>query len=861
MLMKLSLLIILFNLPFLFAYSTNFNYGLYLKSYPVKGSEMSGLMLEEGKPIPVKGTFSMTYDLYVRDECVFGNVCRMITDKNEFIDFMFTVSNDDRRFPMLTVNEKTHPFSTEIVRNRWIPVTVDLSPEKSEITLTVGKEKQTVGFPVKDIKNVRIVFGVYPVDKIGVSEIASTNIRNIRIMEDGELMRYWKLEKHNAQYCYDSVKHVTATAINPRWLIDDHITWQKVYEEEYPLCPSVTFDPKSGTFYLVNDSKSLHLFHTDKQTSETIAVRNGNLIINSPNQLTFLPDGQLAAYNMDENLFAFFSFADRTWSTSAKPSKEHSYWNNAVSYSPADSSLVSFGGYGFYRYNNELVKMYPYGNKSPLKVQLSEITPRYNCASAIVGNTLYILGGRGSKTGKQELSTEYSYDFYAVDLKTQHVNRLWKANDIPANGHFTPGENMIYDKDKDCFYLLATQNEGLLMKINARDSIFEPMSLPMGLNFEAQYLYVNLYLCPSQKKLYALVNKTRTDNTANISIYTINYPPVSVTDLMQPVPEQEEAGYKAIIFFAGLIVLLVASYSYIYRQKQRKAMDRQRTGKDERAEQMKKPEKTEKTEEAERTSEPAASFVSTDHSYYDFSKSCICLLGGFMVIDKDGNDITGVFTPTLKQLLIMLILHTGENPKGIAGHKMIQLLWYDKSEESAKNNRNVYLSRLRAALEKVGAIEVITQNGFYSIQFNEDVTCDYLEALHQYQLISENPNSSQQFGHLPELLLRGTMLPNTEIDWVDKFKSDFSNQTIDTLTILMKKENLDNNLRIKIIDTILQHDYINEEALQAKCIILCQSGKMGLAKNIYDNFCKEYANTLGTPYKRTLTELIEGEIN
>lgn len=69
-------------------------------------------------------------------------------------------------------------------------------------------------------------------------------------------------------------------------------------------------------------------------------------------------------------------------------------------------------------------------------------------------------------------------------------------------------------------------------------------------------------------------------------------------------------------------------------------------------------------------------------------------LVGFRVIDKEGNDITFSFTPTLKYLLILLILYTGKDSKGIIGNKLIQLLWYDKTEESAKNNRNVYMSKL-----------------------------------------------------------------------------------------------------------------------------------------------------------------------
>ena len=41
------------------------------------------------------------------------------------------------------------------------------------------------------------------------------------------------------------------------------------------------------------------------------------------------------------------------------------------------------------------------------------------------------------------------YDLYSVNLLTQKVNKLWEASQTPDNGDFQPGENMIYDSEKD----------------------------------------------------------------------------------------------------------------------------------------------------------------------------------------------------------------------------------------------------------------------------------------------------------------------------------------------------------------------------------------------------------------------------
>jgi len=251
----------------------------------------------------------------------------------------------------------------------------------------------------------------------------------------------------------------------------------------------------------------------------------------------------------------------------------------------------------------------------------------------------------------------------------------------------------------------------------------------------------------------------------------------------------------------------------------------------------------------------------TMSSCYDFSKQCICFLGGFHVRDKNGEDITSVFTPTLKALLILLILHTKENKRGISGNKMLQFLWSEKTESSARNSRNVYLSKLRTALEPIGRIDIVNDGGFWSIQLGKDVVCDYAEAMDYLKNVKdEELENETEYHKLLELLLRGTLLPNTEIDWIDRFKSDFSNLTIDTLnSLLVSRKDLSNSLKFRIAETLFQHDFINEDALHIKCMVLSESGKMGLAKSFYDSYCKDYYNLLGTKYKFSLSQVIDGE--
>ena len=95
-------------------------------------------------------------------------------------------------------------------------------------------------------------------------------------------------------------------------------------------------------------------------------------------------------------------------------------------------------------------------------------------------------------------------------------------------------------------------------------------------------------------------------------------------------------------------------------------------------------------------------------------------------------------------------------------------------------------------------------------------------------------------------------------NWIDNFKSDYSCATIDLLNELLKKEEFLHNdkFRLQIAETIFSHDILNEEALQVKCTLLYNSGKKGIAKNTYDNFCKEYHTLLGVEYNIPFSQII-----
>ena len=847
--MKKMLIVFFLLLRILPLLSQDYNYGLHFVSYPAKTTEMSSLILEDNQSIPIEEETCISFNMNVRNENAFGTIFRIITNTKKNIDFFFTVDDGDQRYPILVLGENVYPINCEIAFNEWIPVSICFSGKENEISFSYGSSRLTTSYSVSQLKSIQMVFGQCLFEGFKLSDLASFNLRDVRVTQNKKLTRFWKLEMHHKDVCYDSVKQVPALATNPQWMIDQYSLWKKIYSQSADQYVSFAFNSQSNEFYLVSDAENVRVFNASDGKISDINVKGGSLASMAPGRLYFDADrGNLISYSLENKAVSFFSFASQTWSDVVSD-VEDQMLNNSVTFNPADSTLLSFGGYGFYRYNNILTKLNPY-TKQVEDLVLRNIDPRYAAALTVYNNVLYVFGGRGCKSGRQELSPHNYCDLYAVDLTTGKTTMLWENSSIPED--FLASENMIYDETNKCFYVLSTYNTGSLLKIDTQKNTYELMAQPIGTNFSAEYLYTSLYYSPNREMIYVLVNRSNRDESF-VEIFSLTNPPIPLAKFHQDAAVSEGNPSFANRQLIGIVLLLlvaiaIGSLYYLRYRKNKKEVTgtlSQQTNKD--------------IEPFNRLPEDIKDAVITEQ-YYDFSKSCVCLLGGFMVKDKDGNDITEHFTPILKHLLILLIVYSVQNSKGIAGSKLIQILWYDKMEDSAKNNRNVYLSKMRLLIEKIGDVKIMNKHGFLTVNFGDDSFCDYVEAMRYFSEIKESNIQEQEiYYRLQELLLRGTLLPNTETDWIDNFKSNFSNMTLDTLhdLFLQMGDKFDADYKLKIADTIFLHDCINEEALHIKCSVLSQSGKKGIAKNVYVNFCKEYENLLDINYRHSLSEVIK----
>lgn len=839
--------------------SSLYDYGLSLKSHSVPGIERTTLYLDDNQPFSIKNDFIISFQMYVRaNEHDFGTILHLHTNTNQFIRFSF-VAGEERHFPALVLNEGIININSPIEREKWLDVSLHLRLKDNVIEIDYDNKKISAMAPLQGVKSVTALFGQM---KEYLSDVAPIDLRNVTITQDGKQIREWKLWKHNDTVCYDEIEGAVARAIHPVWLIDNHIEWKLVHQAKIPGKLDVAFNAREALFYLVR-SQSIDVLDENGTLQKEIAIRGGYPAVEFPNHLLYdTLSNKLVSYYPKKGITSRFSFDTERWSNEIRNTEEASNYNHARTFNPADSSFYFFGGYGFYQYRNDLYRM-KYSTNQIEQVEYERpLYPRYSAAMAIVGDELYIFGGRGNKYGKQELSSHYYWGLCAINLKNKQSRIVWQKNQPQEEGTIM-ASTMYFEPSDSSFYAVSTNKGGVLWKISMKDSVYSEVSKPIYNESTYQDSDFSLYTSPSHGKLFLVLDKILSNHTHELAIYSINMPLVNEVDIRQSTAG-ESINNRWYLYAIGILLLLVLAgfvlYRFKYNGKNKKAPATKKgtektvatTGKVQ--SQSDVPES--KTIPKKEWMQESETIFTETVNYYDRSRASISLLGCFNVRDKDGNDITSNFTPRLKHLLILLILYTEKNAQGILASKTTEILWPEKEETAARNNRNVNLRKLRVLLESIGDMEVMIENNFLRIKWGTGVFCDYhtlITCTKQF----EQEKSEELLNRILEILLYGPLLPNTILDWLDDFKDDYSSYSIDLLKNLLDIEISRNHqdMIIRLADIMFLHDPLNEEALAAKCSVLVRQGKKGIARNLYDRFCKEYHDSMGETYKVPFADL------
>jgi two-component SAPR family response regulator len=240
------------------------------------------------------------------------------------------------------------------------------------------------------------------------------------------------------------------------------------------------------------------------------------------------------------------------------------------------------------------------------------------------------------------------------------------------------------------------------------------------------------------------------------------------------------------------------------------------------------------------------------------SRNTIFLFGDLQLFTAEGNEITKYFTPLLKELFLVIVLYSIKLDRGVSSEKLNEILWFDKSEKSARNNRSVNIAKLKSLLDKMQGCHLSKDTGYWKIEIDyHNIMVDY----HNYLNIVSNKNklNKQKIMQLTDITQRGNFLSNIEYEWLDAFKSEVSNEIIDSYIQFANSIQIadDPEFLIKLANDIFYFDPVNEEAMIIKCKALAHIGKHSLAKNTFESFNKEYKVIYGEAFNRDFNSILE----
>lgn len=856
----LLLICILFFSPYCDAQS----YGLGFLSHEVKQDKRTSLDLNNGKELCFNSDFELSFDLSFlpNHDNYFGYVFRLIANGKQNIDLIYDrrLEAADKHF-RIVVGDQFSKISFDIEKEKllksWNNIRLRFDFNQQKLILTAGGKSYSQPIRLEKGSCYKMLFGSNDDKEFRTTDVPPMKIRNIRILENDKPSYQWLLDEENGFLAKETVKKNSAVTKNPLWIKKLHQNWELEKTFKINGTVSLAFDAEQEKVYLVRED-SLTSYSVPKMETSGLSYQSGKQHFMLSNQSVFDSEKQLI-YNIDliQKIVSTFDLKTGLWDR--KVLNVDATWHFNKFYSAADSALYLIGGYSHFSYSNA-VKRYHFSSKSweDIKYSGSSFIPRYLSAMGTTKNGAYILGGYGSSSGQQMLNPKHIYDLVYFDIKTKTFKKIYDFN--VKGEDFVFANSLIIKEKEQSFYGLRFDRNKFDSRLQMVQGSLEHPNLKMVGNtipyqFHDIESFADLFYCPLSKEFVAVTLFQDKSLQTTVNIYTLHGPPLATSE------STEKAGLNLLWLALALVVLLLMVLIWVYFIPKKSTvvipetaviqdplteLTTQKTGTEELSVQL---------QEAYPTERPARVNLQEEKVTL---KNLIFIFGDFQMFDKEGTEITNLFRPAIKELFLLILLYTFRSERGISSEKLKELLWFDKSVESARNNRSVSIIKLKSILEKMDNCQVAKEAGYWKINMNYDsVYVDY----HNYQMIIKDKRqlNKQRITDLTDIVQRGCLLQNEEHEWLDPFKSEASNEVIAAclhFATSIKIEE-DPEFLIKVTNYIAFFDAVNEEAMAIKCKALAFLGRHSLAKNTFEQFCKEYKAIYDEQFGKGFQEILE----
>lgn len=778
--------------------------GIVFRSYNVQAEERTSLCIPAGENGWISFSDSLSVSFSVKIDLAvghFGYICRMLLDGDLPLDIVLSPSGSET-VVCATGNHRglVDVFGDGHDLEQWRDIYVRVFREGSDLVFTAnGKEVFRTQSAARHHR-IRMVFGKVDLPGFVTSDVAPMMLADLQIRRDAGKVASWML---SAPEDLRMQQGISIQAVNHLFARDLNCHWTRILSAEVPSVTYACFSKDGNEVFLVSRGQILV---ADVRSSSVRRLPFSTDIRNdlTLDQFVTLEDGTLVLADAPMDQFIRFDAEKGDWERPSDRTRRsiHLHHNTVL----AGGRFFQLFGYGQHRYSNTAWIWDPATFRLDVR-ELTGVAPRYLAGAGEHDGRIYVLGGKGNESGRQELGV-YQFDsLLEVDPGTFTPKTLWTN---PVLRKYTPAQDLLF-LEGGIYALLfdpEVHDSALhLTRFNPENGTDEFLSEPIPFPFLDITSQARLAFNRETESFIAVLCYQDGNGGNKAELYALSTPVLAAQK-----EAESSGGFPGWVY---LVLTALAAGSLVFWLI--------------RAASRRKPEEVDVPEEPALPSGPG-----------------IYLLGGFHVRDREGKDITSSFSPTLMQFLAILVLYTAEKG-GVSNAKLKSILWPDKSDESFNNNKGVNLKKLRAALELVGPVTVGQEGGVWRIEDGTHL-CDYFAA--------RDKLARGERSQILRVASWGPLLPEYPFEWLDPFKAGYADNVLNLLSSI-EASGVSPEVSLRIADSRLLFDSLDEEAIACKCRSLISLGRSGTAKAVFERFTSDYLRVMGEEFPEDFSSFLK----
>ena len=845
---RLCLLFLLTGMT-LFAYSQ----GLLFQANDKEIKERTSLQIFKEGEIPCfTKNFQLSFELSIRDFDTFGYVFLLKEDQGKTkYSFTYTyLDGENSTFKFNTDGKENHyslNLRNDALAYQWIPVSFAFDLQQDVLTIRIGdNEKKITSLGLKDTFCPHLFFGRYDY----ILDMPTFAIRNLKLEGDRSHSYTFPLNENEGEEVHTSTGKVLGTVVNPVWLINGSYHWEKLFEYSFQTPSGITFEPDSQRLIIFSQD-SLLTYNLLKRQPQKYSYSN-KLPVKLQLATHFMntTDGKLYVYELNnlplgDATVAALDLNNQEWKqtgVAALPVQLHhhdGFWDETT------GKYLVFGGFGNKRFNNTFLEYDIEADRwDTLSYSGDRIIPRYFSGMAVNKNRehIYVFGGMGNESGEQSVGRNYLHDLYLLDRKQQSVRRLWQN----ASGHrlvvardmiLTPDEKYIYAL---CYPEYLSDTYLQLYRLTVDDGTMKALGDSIPMRSEEIMTNANLYYNSLTHEYYCTTTEFDKKGHTVIRTYVLSAPPVSL-DEIRSYGSRSSLEIRWLWIMAGIGVLLLAGGVLFVRKKRGK----QRNAVLESSSVLMSPPVG---REPDKSVQGKETLAKEDFESSLVRPNAVYLFGPFTVIDRNGRDITHLFSSRLRQVFIYILLHSTHN--GVLSASLNEVFWPDKPDDKVKNLKGVTINQIRKNLAELDGVELVHDKGYFRLVFT-DCYCDYF----RFRTLK---NAEEVENELGILLMRGKFLDGMDAGMMDHFKQKVEEFLSSFLPLEIERlyQQHKYDAVIRFCNVLFRVDPVNELALAYGMHALNHTGSSQEAILQYSLFVREYRQMMNEEYSTSYAELM-----